>query len=254
MAEQLWRGVAAAYDRSFAGLCAGAADALLDRMPTEGRVLDLGCGTGRLTATVAARGYDVVGLDPDWEMLGLARMLTRSPLLVGALPMLPLAQDSFDVILANFVLNHVDDPAAAVSAIPRVVKLGGQVLATIWGNRAAPQATWWNELLDEAGAVRPAMPGLPPDLDFDRTPTGLASLLEMSGLEIEEATAVGWDWRPRHEDLWAGLTTVGNFGVVFRAQTDEVKRRLRSAYDERVGDDLAFHNVCALVSARAGAA
>jgi hypothetical protein len=109
----------------------------------------------------------------------------------------------------------------------------------------------WNALLDEAGAVRPPVPRLPTERDFDRSPVGLTGILTEAGLAVTHAETVGWRWRVAPDDLWAGLTSVGNFGLVWRAQTDEVRGRVRSAYDVLGdGDDLVFDVECVLAEAR----
>ena len=76
MAEALWTGVAHAYARSFAGLCAGAIPLLLDDLPGGGRLLDVGCGTGALVQAARSRGHDAVGVEPDAEMVELPEVET----------------------------------------------------------------------------------------------------------------------------------------------------------------------------------
>ena len=56
VAEDLWTGVARAYARSFAGLCEGAVPVMLDGLPRGGRLLDVGCGTGRWSPAPARPG------------------------------------------------------------------------------------------------------------------------------------------------------------------------------------------------------
>ncbi len=254
MAEVLWRDVAPAYDRSFATLCAGTAGALLGRMPSEADVVDVGCGSGHFAATVAAAGHRVVGVDPDPEMLALAAVRTDAPLVAGGLPDLPVDDNAADVVVANFVLNHVDDPRRAAAGLPRVIRPEGTVLATIWGTTPPPQAVLWRSLLDAAGARRPEVPRLDPALDFDRTPDGLAGVLDGAGLTVTEATTHAWTWQVAPDDLWSGLTVVGNFGVTWRAQDEATRARLRAAYDDAVAplvEDgrLRFDVECVLVGA-----
>ena len=136
-----------------------------------------------------------------------------------------------------------------VQRLARVAAPGGVVRATIWGTTPPPQALLWNGLLDVAGAVRPPMPRLLPDKDYDRSPDGLAGLLVEAGLAVTHAGTASWRWHVAGDDLWAGLTAVGNFGVLWRAQTDEVQDRLRAAYDD-LGDRFAFDVECVVVEAR----
>lgn len=59
---------------SFVWKSAGSLIELLAPQPGE-RILDLGCGTGQLTAEIAARGSDVLGIDQSAEMVAKARQL-----------------------------------------------------------------------------------------------------------------------------------------------------------------------------------
>jgi SAM-dependent methyltransferase len=251
VAEALWTGVAGAYARSFAGLCAGAIPTLLAGLPSGSRLLDVGCGTGALVQAARQAGHEALGVEPDPEMADLAGDALDGDVVVGGLPDLPYADDGFDVVTASFVLNHVDDPRAGARELVRVAAPGGFVRATIWGGTPPPQATMWGALLDDAGAVRPPTPRLPAELDFERSPHGLAGILGEAGLAVTHAGTASWTWRVTSADLWAGLTSVGNFGVLWRAQSADVQARLRTAYDGlRAGDDFTFEVECVLVEAR----
>jgi SAM-dependent methyltransferase len=259
VAEALWTGVAQAYARSFAGLCAGAVPVLLSDLPRGGRLLDVGCGTGALVHAAREAGHDAVGVEPDPEMAALASAALGADVAVAGLPVLPLADDGFDTVTASFVLNHVDDPRAGARELARVAAPGGTVRATIWGTTPPPQAVMWSELLDAAGAIRTPSPRLPAERDFERSPHGLAGILEEAGLAVTFADTHAWRWRVAADDLWAGLTSVGNFGVLWRDQTEDVRARVRTAYDAldarwRDGadphGDLAFDVVCVVAEAR----
>lgn len=248
MAEAVWTGVARAYAQSFAGLCAGAIPVLLDDLPRGGRLLDVGCGTGELALAARAGGREVVAVEPDPEMAGLAAQ-RLGDVVVAGLPDLPLAEDGFDAVLAAFVLNHVDDPRAGARELARVAAPGGVVRATIWGTAPPPQAVMWTGLLDAAAAVRAPSPRLLADKDYARSPEGLAGILVEAGLAVTHAGTAAWRWRVGREDLWAGLTAVGTFGVAWRAQDEDVRRRVRAAYDD-LDEELAFAVECVVVEAR----
>jgi SAM-dependent methyltransferase len=240
--------VARAYERSFAGLCAGAIPLLLDDLPSGGRLLDVGCGTGALALDARRAGHDVVAVEPDHEMAALAEA-RLGDVVVAGLPDLPLADDGFDCVVAGFVLNHVDEPRAGARELARVAAPGGVVRATIWGSTPPPQAVMWNRLLDAAGAVRPPVPRLPAHQDFDRSPEGLAGILTEAGLAVTHAGTSAWRWSTARDDLWVGLTSVGSFGVVWRSQPEDVRERLRAAYDG-LDEELSFDVECVVVEAR----
>ena len=95
-------------------------------------VLDVGCGTGAITEELRlhTRG-EVVGLDLDPVMIEYAsRKESDVRWLIGDAHCLPLEDNSFDVVLCNFLLLWTVDPAVAVREMARVVRGGGVVLAT----------------------------------------------------------------------------------------------------------------------------
>lgn len=255
----LWTGVAQAYAQSFAGLCAGAIPSLLDGLPRTGRLLDVGCGTGALVRAARNAAAEAIGVEPDPEMAAVAESLLGNEVVVAGLPELPFADDGFAVVIASFVLNHVDDPRAGARELARVAAPGGVLRATIWGSAPPPQALMWNGLLDEVGAVRAPVPRLSPERDFDRSAEGLAGILSETGLAVTTAGTIPWQWRIGPDALWSGLTSVGNFGVLWRAQSEDVQDRLRAAYDAlgapwRDGADpyseFAFDVACVVAEAR----
>jgi enediyne biosynthesis protein CalE5 len=107
-------------------------------------VLDLGTGTGAVTARAApivgARGQ-VVGVDISPEMLNLARErmavqgLTNVVLLEGSGENIPADDHAFDVVLCSLSLMYVIDRAAAAREIARVLRPDGRLVAAVWGGR-----------------------------------------------------------------------------------------------------------------------
>ncbi|WP_433282646.1 class I SAM-dependent methyltransferase [Micromonospora sp. CA-244673] len=100
--------------------------------PTPGpRVLDLGAGTGKLTATLLALGVEVVAVEPDPAMLTeLRRALPAVRALPGSAEAVPLPDASVDAVLAGNAL-HWFDMAVAGPEIARVLAPGG-ILAGLW--------------------------------------------------------------------------------------------------------------------------
>jgi SAM-dependent methyltransferase len=95
------------------------------------RVLDVGAGTGKLTATLVALGADVVAVEPDPAMLTeLRRALPAVRALQGSAEAIPLPDASVDAVLAGNAL-HWFDMAVAGPEIARVLAPAG-VLAGLW--------------------------------------------------------------------------------------------------------------------------
>jgi SAM-dependent methyltransferase len=85
----------------------------------SGRVLEIGCGTGRNLPLYRAAEL-LVAFDPALELVAVAR--NRAPharVLVAAAEALPFRSDSFDVVVSSLVLCSVSDPAQAVSEAAR---------------------------------------------------------------------------------------------------------------------------------------
>jgi SAM-dependent methyltransferase len=97
------------------------------------RILDLGAGTGKLTALLTALGADVTAVEPDRAMLAqLRRGLPSVPALAGSAERIPLDDQSVDAVLCAQALHWFDLPAA-LPEIARVLVPGG-ALAGLWNS------------------------------------------------------------------------------------------------------------------------
>ncbi|MEV5375956.1 class I SAM-dependent methyltransferase [Streptomyces nondiastaticus] len=104
------------------------------------RVLDLGAGTGKLTATLVALGADVIAVEPDPAMLTeLRRSLPGVRALSGSAEEIPLPDGSVDAVLAGNAM-HWFDMAVAGPEIARILAPGG-ILAGLW-NLMDDQVEW----------------------------------------------------------------------------------------------------------------
>jgi SAM-dependent methyltransferase len=100
--------------------------------PAPGRrVLDLGAGTGKLTASLVALGAEVIAVEPDSAMLTeLRRALPAIRALPGSAEAIPLPDASVDAVLAGHALHWFDMDVAGPE-IARVLEPGG-ILAGLW--------------------------------------------------------------------------------------------------------------------------
>src|SRR5437867_2146075 len=94
------------------------------------RVLDLGCRYGALTR-MYMQGNDVVGIDVDREALAEAAKLGIETRWADVDAPLPFEDASFDVVVAGELLEHVRDPAGLVAEAKRVLRPGGQFVASV---------------------------------------------------------------------------------------------------------------------------
>ena len=109
-------------------------------------VLDVGTGTGvaaEAVLRVLGPAGRVVGVDPSLEML-LASPIESSYLRVaGAVPHLPIPQQSVDAVIASFVVTHFRDYQAGLVDMVRACRSGGRVGISAWGTlQNAPTQVW----------------------------------------------------------------------------------------------------------------
>jgi ArsR family transcriptional regulator len=111
-------------------------DALLSLTPPapDGRLLDIGTGTGRVLELLAPRVKQALGVDASKAMLALARARLSGPgfahcaVRLADMYRLPLADRSFDIVVLQMVLHHAEDPAGAIREATRVLSPGGRLL------------------------------------------------------------------------------------------------------------------------------
>jgi demethylmenaquinone methyltransferase/2-methoxy-6-polyprenyl-1,4-benzoquinol methylase len=158
-ALQLFSGLPGRYDRMGAVMSFGqdprwrrALVAGINPGPDQ-RVLDVAAGTGLVTAELVRHGAgQVVALDQSEDMLGRARtraardpaLAQRVTFVVGEAERLPFADGDFDALSFTYLLRYVDDRAATMRELARVVRPGGRIGMLEFGvpSRPALRAAW----------------------------------------------------------------------------------------------------------------
>jgi SAM-dependent methyltransferase len=95
----------------------------------EGRILEVGCGSGLFLRFLADAGYDVEGVELSATDAEYARQRLGLRVFQGSLESLELEPGHYDAVLLVYVLEHIPDPLRTLSAIARVLKPGGWVVA-----------------------------------------------------------------------------------------------------------------------------
>jgi SAM-dependent methyltransferase len=105
---------------------------------TRGRVLDLGCGTGRLVAELAERGFVVDGIDVEEKAVTigqriLARRSIPAQLYVGDVfdPRSPVARGGYDVVVCTEVLKHVVEWHDLLIRAGELLRPGGTLVVSV---------------------------------------------------------------------------------------------------------------------------
>jgi arsenite methyltransferase len=106
-------------------------------IPNDGIALDVGCGPGNVTASLAratGRGGLALGLDPSEAMLARAVRAEADPrigFLRADAQRLPLRDATVDAVVSIAVLQLIPDPAAALAEMTRVLRPGGRLAVMI---------------------------------------------------------------------------------------------------------------------------
>jgi SAM-dependent methyltransferase len=116
-------------------------DRYVGRDPDEKRrVLDVGCGTGGMLGHLSRYG-SAEGVDSDHAAVSFCRARGLTNVSEASIPPLPFPDARFDLVTAFDLLEHVDDDAAALAEVCRVLAPGGTLFITVpafgflWGNQ-----------------------------------------------------------------------------------------------------------------------
>lgn len=94
----------------------------------RGRLLDVGCGSGRFLAKMRNFGWEVTGVEPDPKAVEVARKVLDIEVCQGTLEDTEFTQDSFDALTMSHVIEHVADPLVLLKECKRVLKPGGRLV------------------------------------------------------------------------------------------------------------------------------
>ncbi len=216
-----------------------ALEPVLDAGPL--RVLDVGGGTGGFAVPLAERGHTVTVVDPSPDALAL---LTRRAQAAGVAQLVSGVQGDgdrladvvpeagADLVLCHHVLEYVDEPASAASALARCVRPGGWVSLLVANQAAAVLSRAVGGRPDEALALVLGLGDGARHRRFDIA--ALQSLVAQAGLTIQE-----WHGVRVIADLLPALDGGGDLSAAARQL--EVVLAERSPYRDLATD---LHLVC----------
>jgi trans-aconitate methyltransferase len=175
------------YDdkHSFVWKLAAAALELLDAKPGE-HILDLGCGTGHLTARIAETGAHVVGIDRSPEMIRQAKGKYPS-LRFEVMDAREIELDGqFDAVFSNATLHWIKEPERVIAGIEKLLRPGGRFVAEFGGKGNT------GELLKaiQHAWVKLGLAGPAPHPWYYPSLAEYAGLLEQHGFEVTHASLV----------------------------------------------------------------
>ena len=157
--------------------------------PAGKRWLDVGCGTGVLSAAIldCCNPGSVDGIEPSEGFLKLAvrNLAGKARFLGGNASALPLDDAACDVVVSGLVLNFIPDLPAALSEMRRVTTDGGTIAAYVWDYAEGMDII--RHFWDAAASLDPAAAQLHEGRRFPMcAPSELKAVFEGSGLEKVE--------------------------------------------------------------------
>jgi SAM-dependent methyltransferase len=193
------------------------------------RVLDVGCGTGLLTAELERRvgPGSVSAVDPSESFVEAVRERLPGVWVERAVAeQLPFPDASFDAAIAQLVVHFMNDPVAGLREMARVTRSGGAVAACVWDHSAGGQGP----LTPFFVASQELDPSAPGESERPGARRGhLAELFAEAGIGgLEEATLTVVVEHPSFEEWWAPFELgVGPTSAFMDSLDPGRKQRLR---------------------------
>jgi ubiquinone/menaquinone biosynthesis C-methylase UbiE len=230
---------AESYDRFMGRWSRRLAPLLTDfaRVRAPMRVLDVGCGPGALTEHLAelVGAEQVAAADPSEQFVeACAARTPGADVRQAGGEELPWPDADFDAVLAQLVINFMDDTAGGVREMRRVARPRGVVAACVWDHdRMEMLRTFW----EAAVTLDPSAPAEGARMRVG-APDELTALWSDAGLEEVEtgALALAVDYES-FEDFWEPFTAgVGPAGAYCAALSSEAQEALRDECRRRLGE------------------
>jgi SAM-dependent methyltransferase len=230
------------YDRFIGRYGAALGDAVLETASVGPgmRVLDVGCGSGALTARAASAvgAANVAAVDPSEPFVeGCRARVPGADVRVAPAESLPFRDGTFDAVLAQLVINFMSDAPRGLAEMVRVAKPGGVVGAAVWdyaGEMRLLRAFW-----DSAATVAPETAAQ----DESRTqryatPGELTGLWSEAALDDVSVSALEVDAQyDDFDDLWTPfLAGIGPAGALTASLDPAAQEALREELRSRLGD------------------
>lgn len=201
--------------------------------------LDVGCGTGALSATILdhCSPSSVTAVEPSEGFLETARrnLAGRAVLHRGSATAIPLADATVDVVVSGLVLNFVPDQRAALAEMARVTGERGVVAAYVWdyAGKMEPMRVFWDAVVE----LHPDAASLDEGVRFPECrPEALAELFGSAGLRGIEVTAIDTPAPfASFEDYWQPFLGGQGPAPAYAMSLDETARvRLRDRIRARL--------------------
>jgi SAM-dependent methyltransferase len=254
-----WEKAATEYDRRFGELTMQSIGPLLDAAGAAPglRLLDVACGPGYVAAAAARRGSSVLGIDFAAPMVAMAS--AANPELEfqgGDAEKLDLPDCSFDAVVMNFGMLHLEQPESAIAEAFRVLRPGGRYAFTVWD--APERAVAFGIILESTkahGNLDVPLPPGPPFFRFSDPEESKRTLTEMGFINVH-SIQIPQTWLLDSGEVL--LTTFQTAAVrtaaLLNAQTPAALKKIETEISARMepfraGDSFALPMPAVLTSA-----
>lgn len=229
---------------------------LLPHLDASMRLLDVGCGPATITCDLADRVASVVGIEPVPGILERAeatrveRGVENVQFEVGSAYELQFENDTFDIVHAHQVLQHLSDPVAVLREMIRVTRPAGLIairdadyLGMTW-QPGSPELDRWLEIYRAVARDNDAEPDAGRHLLRWALDAGVARSNITTSLDtwlFSNAEDCGW-WG----DLWADRTVNSTFGeqaLDYRHTTEDELQAIADAWRAWASDPAAWFTV-----------
>lgn len=172
---------------------------LISKYQKKGRVLDIGSSIGAMLSLFKDRGWEILGVEPS-ELASSVALKKGIPTINSVFPSKKVKRNFFDAVVANHVLEHVDDPLAFLGEVAKALKKEGVVLISV-PNFASLSAKMYGVRWQYI---------LPKEHLWHFTPLSLKNLLEKVGFVVIffETRSGIWDYSDPFGELTTSLFTL----------------------------------------------
>ena len=237
-----WEAIAGRFAERWSPITSQAIGALLDaaRVGQGSRVLDVGTGAGDAAGSAVRRGAEATGIDVASAMVEIAAQRYPDATFVQApATELPFADEAFDAVVANNVIQHIGDPGRAARELKRVLVPGGRIALSSWdGAERSPFFAAVLGAVERAEVPAPSEAPAGPSFFQFTDDAVFRALLEDAGFEAVGVDAIPVEIPVASADELISALAEGTVrvGAALRAADDAQRERMRDALEQQLAE------------------